>query len=72
MRDIWFDVSANELRALHTTGFVHHDLQRLSNLPGEQLDNILLTPRALRLIDAGISVLRRQVGESFFNAYVQL
>ena len=71
MREIWLDVFTDELRALHAAGFVHHDLQRPSNLPGERFDNILLTGKGLRLIDVGISVLRRQVGESFFNAYVQ-
>ncbi len=71
MREIWLDVFTDELLALHTAGFVHHDLQRPSNLPGERFDNILLTPKGLRLIDVGISVLRRQVGEPFFNAYVQ-
>lgn len=71
MREIWFDVFTDELLALHAAGFVHHDLQRPSNLPGERFDNILLTQQGLRLIDVGISVLRRQVGESFFNAYVQ-
>ena len=71
MREIWLDVFTDELRALHAAGFVHHDLQRPSNLPGERFDNILLTAQGLRLIDVGISVLRRQVGESFFSAYVQ-
>ncbi len=71
MREIQFDVFADELRTLHAAGFAHHDLQRPSNLPGERFDNILLTAQGLRLIDVGISVLRRQVGESFFNAYVQ-
>jgi len=71
MREIWLDVFSEELTALHKAGFVHHDLQRPSNLPGERFDNILLTQQGLRLIDTGISVLHRQVGDSFFNAYVQ-
>jgi hypothetical protein len=71
MREIWFDVFADDLRALHQAGFVHRDLLRPSNLPGDRYDNILLTPQGLRLIDVGISVLQRQVGESFFRAYVQ-
>jgi serine/threonine protein kinase len=71
MRELWLDVFTDELRALHAAGFVHHDLQRPSNLPGERFDNILLTAQGLRLIDVGISVLQRQVGESFFRAYVQ-
>jgi serine/threonine protein kinase len=71
MRELWLDVFTDELRALHAAGFVHRDLQRLSNLSGERFDNILLTAQGLRLIDVGISVLQRQVGESFFTAYVQ-
>lgn len=71
MREIWFDVFADELRALHQAGFVHRDLLRPSHLPGDRYDNILLTQQGLRLIDVGISVLQRQVGESFFRAYVQ-
>ena len=71
MREIWFDVFAGELHALHQAGFVHRDLLRPSNLPGDRYDNILLTQQGLRLIDVGISVLQRQVGESFFRAYVQ-
>lgn len=71
MREIWFDVFTEELLALHAAGFVHRDLLRPSNLPGDRYDNILLTPQGLRLIDVGISVLQRQVGESFFRAYVQ-
>ena len=71
MREIWFDVFAGELAALHQAGFVHRDLLRPSNLPGDRYDNILLTQQGLRLIDVGISVLQRQVGESFFRAYAQ-
>jgi len=71
MREIWFDVFTDELRALHQAGFVHRALLRPSNLPGDRYDNILLTTQGLRLIDVGISVLQRQVGESFFRAYVQ-
>jgi serine/threonine protein kinase len=70
-REIWFDVFTEELLALHAAGFVHRDLLRPINLPGDRYDNILLTPQGLRLIDVGISVLQRQVGESFFQAYVQ-
>ena len=65
-------VFADELAALHRAGFVHRDLRRPSNLPGERFDNILLTPTGLRLIDVGISVLRHQVGESFFANYVRI
>jgi len=71
MREIWFDVFTDELKALHAAGFVHRHLLRPSNPPGDRYDNILLTQQGLRLIDVGISVLRRQVGESFFAIYVQ-
>lgn len=70
-RELWLSVFADELAALHRAGFVHRDLRRPSNLPGERFDNILLTPTGLRLIDVGISVLRHQVGESFFANYVR-
>jgi hypothetical protein len=70
-RELWLSVFADELAALHQAGFVHRDLRRPSNLPGERFDNILLTPTGLRLIDVGISVLHRQVGESFFATYVR-
>ncbi len=71
LRELWLDVFTDELRALHAAGFVHRDLLRPSNITGDRYDNILLTPQGLRLIDVGISVLRQQVGESFFAAYVQ-
>jgi serine/threonine protein kinase len=70
-RELWIDVFADELHALHAAGFVHRDLLRPSNIPGDRYDNILLTTQGLRLIDVGISVLQRQVGDSFFSAYVQ-
>jgi len=71
MREIWFDVFAGELQALHKAGVVPCDLLHPSNLPGDRYDNILLTQQGVRLIDVGISVLQRQVGKSFFRAYVQ-
>lgn len=71
MREIWFDVFAGELQALHKAGVVPCDLLHPSNLPGDRYDNILLTQQSVRLIDVGISVLQRQVGKSFFRAYVQ-
>lgn len=71
IREIQFDVFTDELQALHQAGFVHRDLLRPSNLPGGCYDNILLTQQDLRLIDVGISVLQRQIRESFFRAYVQ-
>lgn len=70
-RELWLSVFADELGELHRAGFVHRDLRRPSNLPGERFDNILLTETGLRLIDVGISVLRHQVGDSFFATYVQ-
>lgn len=71
VREVWADVFADELRALHAAGFVHRDLLRPSNIPGDRYDNILLTAGGLRLIDVGISALRRQVGDNFFAAYVR-
>ncbi len=71
MREIWLDVFIDELHQLHQEGFAHCDLCRPSGTPGERYDNILLTREGLRLIDVGISVLRHQVGEKFFDAYVR-
>lgn len=71
VRELWLDVLSEELHALHAAGFVHRDLLRPSNIPGDRYDNILLSPQGLRLIDVGISVLRRQVGDKFFATYVQ-
>ena len=71
-RELWLSVFTDELTALHRAGFVHRDLRRPSNIGGERFDNILLTETGLRLIDVGISVLRYQVGDSFFANYVQL
>lgn len=71
VRALWLDVFSEELQALHAAGFVHRDLLRPSNIPGDRYDNILLSPQGLRLIDVGISVLRRQVGDKFFAAYRQ-
>ncbi len=71
VRELWLDVFSEELGALHAAGFVHRDLLRPSNISGDRYDNILLTAQGLRLIDVGISVLQRQVGASFFAAYVQ-
>ena len=71
MREIWCDLFGEQLAELHTAGFVHRDLKRPAGLPGLPYDNILLAPTGLRLIDVGISVLRHQVGQRFFDAYVQ-
>lgn len=71
MREIWCDLFTDQLAELHKAGFVHHDLKRPAGLPGLPYDNILLTANGLRLIDVGISVLKHQVGQRFFDAYVQ-
>ena len=70
-RKIWLDVLEDELRALHQAGFVHRDLQRPSDMPGERFDNIMLTPTGFRLIDVGISALRQQVGQRLFDRFVE-
>ena len=70
-RELWLSVLADELAQLHRAGFVHCHLRRPSNIGGERFDNILLTETGLRLIDVGISVLRQQVGDSFFANYVR-
>ena len=70
-RDLIFSVFEDELNALHTGGFVHRDLSRPSNMPGERFDNIFLTGIGLRLIDVGISALRHQVGDQLFERFVE-
>ncbi len=67
IRELWFDVFNDELKALHKAGFVHRDLKRPSNIQGLAFDNILLTNKGLRLIDVGISTLKSQVGEKLFQ-----
>lgn len=71
-RELWLEVFEDELRQLHTAGFVHRDLSRPSNISGDKFDNILLTPTGLRLIDVGISALKSQVGELLFNKFIQV
>ncbi|MEM6770116.1 MAG: hypothetical protein AAF597_05985 [Bacteroidota bacterium] len=71
LRLLWLDVFEDELRALHTAGFVHRDLRRPSDMPGLRYDNIFLTETGLRLIDVGISALKAQVGEKLFTRFVQ-
>jgi serine/threonine protein kinase len=68
-RELWLDLLEDELRQLHVAGFVHRDLRRPSNMPGERFDNIFLTPEGFRLIDVGISALRTQVGERLFERF---
>ncbi len=70
-RELWLDVLETELIELHTAGFVHRDLRRPSDMPGERFDNIFLTPQGFRLIDVGISALRTQVGQRLFERYVK-
>jgi len=72
IRELWIDVFEDELRALHKEGFVHRDLKRHSNIVGLAFDNILLTNTGLRLIDVGISALRKQVGDKIFEKYVEI
>ena len=70
-RELMLEVMEDELRQLHTAGFVHRDLRRPSDMPGFFFDNIFLTPAGLRLIDVGISALRTQVGERLFSRFVE-
>jgi serine/threonine protein kinase len=71
IRQLWLDVFEDENRQLHRSGFVHRDLKWPSNLDGLAFDNILLTQTGLRLIDVGISALRKQVGDKIFEKYVE-
>lgn len=70
-RELWLDVFEDELVELHRAGFVHRDLRRPSGIGGLVFDNILLTEQGLRLIDVGISALRRQVGDLIFEKYLE-
>ncbi len=70
-RELLLDVFEDELHGLHRGGFVHRDLRRPSDMPGERFDNIFLTNRGLRLIDVGISALKHQVGERLFSRFVE-
>lgn len=72
IRELWIDVFEDELSDLHKAGFVHRDIKRPSNIDGLAFDNILLTHTGLRLIDVGISALRKQVGSKIFEKYVEL
>lgn len=72
IRELWLDVFEDELRALHGAGFVHRDLKRPSDIGGLAFDNILLTEQGLRLIDVGISALRKQVGDLIFGKYTDI
>ncbi len=70
-RELLLDVFEDELHGLHRGGFVHRDLRRPSDMPGERFDNIFLTSRGLRLIDVGISALKHQVGDRLFSRFVE-
>lgn len=69
-RILLFDVFEDELKELHKKGFVHRDLNRPSNIPGDKYDNVFLTDKGLRLIDVGISALKSQVGSKLFEKYI--
>lgn len=71
-RELWYDVFADELAQLHKAGFVHRDIKRPSDLDGLAFDNVLLTEQGLRLIDVGISALKKQVGERIFAKYLEI
>ena len=70
-RELILEVFEDELKTLHKAGFVHRDLQRPSNVPGYQYDNIFLTQSGIRLIDVGISALKSQVGKRLFKRYLE-
>lgn len=70
-RELWLDVFIDEIKLLHRAGFVHRDLKRPSNIPGDRFDNIFLTNQGIRLIDVGVSALRSQVGDSLFQRFVE-
>ncbi len=67
IRQLWFEVFESEMDVLHKAGFVHRDLKRPSNIGGLAFDNILLTEQGLRLIDVGISIIQKQVGNKIFE-----
>jgi serine/threonine protein kinase len=69
-RELIFEVFEDELKELHSKGFVHRDIRRPSDMPGFTFDNIFLTDKGIRLIDVGISALRSQVGDKLFDKFV--
>jgi tRNA A-37 threonylcarbamoyl transferase component Bud32 len=71
-RELWWNIFEDELSELHKAGFVHHDIRRPSSQEGMAFDNVLLTDKGLRLIDVGISALKKQVGEKLFSKYVEI
>jgi serine/threonine protein kinase len=72
IRELWFEVSHDEIKALHKAGFVHRDLKRPLDILGLAFDNILLTQQGLRLIDVGISAIKSQVGEKLFEKQLEI
>ncbi len=70
-RQLIFEVFEDELLQLHSSGFVHRDIRRPSDMPGFSFDNIFLTDKGIRLIDVGISALRSQVGDKLFDKFVE-
>ncbi len=72
VRELLLDLFLTQVEELHKNGFVHRDISRPSNLPGDKFDNIFLTENRIRLIDVGISVLKHQVSESMFAKYIDL
>lgn len=71
-RQLWLDVFLDEMHQLHKGGFVHRDIRRPSDIGGQPFDNVLLTEKGLRLIDAGISALQHQVGDKLFSKYLEV
>ena len=73
LRNVLTNVNKNrdEIKELHTRGFVHRDLKRPSEMKGFAFDNIFLTDKGIRLIDVGISALKNQVGEKLFQKYME-
>jgi serine/threonine protein kinase len=69
-RELWLAVLEEDLQVLHQAGFVHRDLRRPDEMPGQPFDNILLTTNGFRLIDVGISALKAQVGVRLFEKFV--
>ena len=70
-RQLIVEVFEDELLQLHSSGFVHRDIRRPSDMPGFSFDNIFLTDKGIRLIDVGISALRSQVGDKLFDKFVE-